>query len=183
MDQSQTSKTHYTNKDNPARHVISFGDSFDEEEVDSSQKPLNGMIENQTRHPAPSLLNHTTFPTLPRLKRQQQLSSSPMPSSPRGDQFINDDFKKNERKNNKTRQGESQNDKHKKEEKRFDHCHKCDICTFHDGYRNLNMQRCCACGIYVHEKCYGLQTQQFKQTSIKYPDWKCYACACEFKPF
>jgi hypothetical protein len=56
--------------------------------------------------------------------------------------------------------------------------HKCEICGEKDGYLGcMNMQQCSACGISVHEQCYGLENEHHGR---KYLDWKCHACASKF---
>ena len=59
----------------------------------------------------------------------------------------------------------------------FDSCYKCDICDMHDGYREMYMQKCKTCGIYVHEECYGLLNEDYKKT--KFLKWECWACLCK----
>ena len=66
---------------------------------------------------------------------------------------------------------------------RFDQSCKCDVCDQSDGYNEImNMQKCHACGIYVHEACYGIKYRDFlpqEANCMKYKDWKCFACSCK----
>eukprot|EP00557_Chaetoceros_sp_GSL56_P006897 CAMPEP_0176498442 /NCGR_PEP_ID=MMETSP0200_2-20121128/12321_1 /TAXON_ID=947934 /ORGANISM="Chaetoceros sp., Strain GSL56" /LENGTH=902 /DNA_ID=CAMNT_0017896645 /DNA_START=142 /DNA_END=2847 /DNA_ORIENTATION=+ len=51
----------------------------------------------------------------------------------------------------------------------------CDICGNPDSYLGcMILQKCCVCGVMVHEDCYGLHNEQ---TGERYPNWKCHACA------
>jgi hypothetical protein len=61
----------------------------------------------------------------------------------------------------------------------FDPSHKCEICNMTDRYKDdLNLQKCKDCGIYIHEKCYGLEHKHFQHRNIiKYQGWKCHACS------
>lgn len=55
---------------------------------------------------------------------------------------------------------------------------KCEICGEEDGHLGcMTMQECSACGIHVHESCYGLSNEHVGR---KYANWKCHACASKF---
>lgn len=49
---------------------------------------------------------------------------------------------------------------------------RCDICEQKDGFRGYNLQKCSACGLAVHERCYGMAL-----TTTKNSDFVCKACA------
>lgn len=50
----------------------------------------------------------------------------------------------------------------------------CDVCQKGEGFRGMNLQICCKCGVCVHEECYGLQNTNTHDK--KYLGWECHAC-------
>jgi hypothetical protein len=48
---------------------------------------------------------------------------------------------------------------------------RCDICIQRDGWKGMCIQKCCKCGVCVHEECYGIES-----TKSKIADWRCWPC-------